>query len=113
MTRPRILSPLTALAVLVVGLPAVPRPVPQSRTPQQSFNTHCASCHARDGSGKTAVGKSLKTQDLRAPETLKKKDEELSTIVREGKKNMPAFKTLTDGEVQELIAYLRQLARKK
>jgi mono/diheme cytochrome c family protein len=113
MTRIRPWPVVAAVFFAVLCLPVVQRATPQARTPQRSYQTHCASCHARDGSGKTAVGKSLKAQDLRAQEIQKKTDAELAGIVREGKKNMPAFKTLTTREVQDLITYIRQLARRK
>ena len=99
-------------AFVFLCFPPVYRAAPQARTAQRSFKTNCASCHAQDGSGKTAVGRSLKAQDLRSPEIQKKPDEDLALIVREGKKNMPAFKSLAKEEVQDLISYIRQLAKK-
>jgi mono/diheme cytochrome c family protein len=113
MTRIRPGPVVAAVFFAVLCLPVVQPATPQARPPQRSYQAHCASCHARDGSGKTAVGKSLKAQDLRAREIQKKTDAELAGIVREGKKNMPAFKTLTAQEVQDLITYIRQLARNK
>ena len=61
----------------------------------------CFECHNGNGSG-TKYGPALST---RVP---KLTDEQLKTTILEGKDEMPSFKgKLTDGEVQQLIAWLR------
>jgi mono/diheme cytochrome c family protein len=108
---------------LIVGL-LVPAAVPVAAgpVPAQSadtaaglgvFKAKCASCHGSDGSGNTAVGKSLKTADLRTPEVQKKSDADLTQSIQEGKGNMPAFKSmLSDDEIHAVLAYVRTLGAK-
>jgi mono/diheme cytochrome c family protein len=77
------------------------------------FNQNCAPCHGKDGSANTPAGKSTKAKDLRSPEVQKKTDEELATQIRNGKGPMPAFKKrLTENEINELVDYIRALAKK-
>jgi cytochrome c6 len=74
------------------------------------YKAKCAACHGPDGSGQTAMGKSLKLRDLRSPEVQKQTDQELSKITTDGKGKMPAYKgKLTDVEISALVTYLRSL----
>ena len=77
------------------------------------YKAKCMTCHAKDGSGNTPVGKSLQSADLRSPEVQKKPDAELSESISEGKGNMPAFKTLLSAdEIHSVLGYVRTLAPK-
>src|SRR5262252_4040157 len=67
------------------------------------FDNRCASCHGGDGNGGAfgpAIVASLGTRN----------DVELASFVRSGApgRGMPAF-NLTDGEMRDLIVYLRSL----
>jgi mono/diheme cytochrome c family protein len=74
----------------------------------------CATCHGADGSGNTPVGKSLKARDLRSEEVQKQADEELAAVIANGRKSMPAFKSsLSTEQVNELVTYIRSLAKKQ
>jgi mono/diheme cytochrome c family protein len=59
------------------------------------FADHCASCHANDGSGQTALGRNLypRAPDLRAPATQGLADGELFYIIENGVRltGMPAW----------------------
>ena len=74
-----------------------------------TFKAKCAMCHGADGSGKA-----LKLRELGSPEVQKQSDAELNDIVTKGKNKMPAFgKSLKPDEVSGLVAYVRDLAKKK
>ena len=109
---------ITVIGMLVAVVPfvaALPGP-PEGADPSAGatvFKAKCVTCHASDGSGNTAVGKSLKSADLRSAEVQKKSDAELTQSVAEGKGNMPAFKTiLSEDELHAAIAYVRTFASK-
>ena len=109
---------ITMIGMLVAVVPltaALPRP-PEGADASAGatvFKAKCVTCHASDGSGNTAVGKSLKSADLRSAEIQKKSDAELTQSVAEGKGNMPAFKTmLSEDELHAAIAYVRTFASK-
>lgn len=79
------------------------------------FKTKCAVCHAADGSGNSAMGKALGAKDLHSDEVQKKSDAELNGVITNGMgKTMPAYKgKLTDDQIKGLVAYIRDLAKKK
>jgi mono/diheme cytochrome c family protein len=59
------------------------------------FADHCASCHANDGSGQTAIGRNLypRAPDMRRPATQELTDGELFYIIENGVRltGMPAW----------------------
>lgn len=78
------------------------------------YKTKCASCHAADGSGSTAMGKKLNVRDLRSSEVQKQTDAQLTEITAKGKNKMPPYeKKLTADQIKELVGYMRELAKKK
>ncbi len=82
-------------------------------TGAETFKAKCAICHGPDGSGNTPMGQRMKVRDLRSPEVQKQTDEELTSIITNGKPPMPAYgKLLTSGDIHELVLYLRHIAAK-
>ena len=79
------------------------------------YKTKCAVCHAPDGSGSTVMGKKLGAKDLRSDEIQKKKDADLNGVITNGMgKTMPAYKgKLTDDQIKQLVAFIRDLGKKK
>ncbi len=89
---------IQAVATYTAGLePAeIAQPEPAGA---ELYSQQCAGCHAADGSG--GVGPSLQTAAL--------SNEELLALVSDGAGSMPGFAaTLTDDEIQALIAYVRE-----
>ncbi len=73
----------------------------------------CATCHGKDGSANTPMGKNLKAKDLRSDEVQKMTDDELAGIIAKGKNKMPSYeKTLGAAKIQDLVAYVRSLKTK-
>lgn len=84
----------------------------------QHFADHCASCHANDGSGDTAMGQSFypPAPDMRAARTQALTDGELFSIIEHGIRltGMPAWGTGTpEGERDSwgLVHFVRRLPR--
>jgi cytochrome c6 len=78
------------------------------------YKSKCAMCHAADGSGDTPMGKKTATHDFRSPEIQKMTDAELVELTAKGKNKMPAYdKKLTADEIKGLVAYIRELGKKK
>jgi mono/diheme cytochrome c family protein len=80
------------------------------------FADHCASCHANDGSGDTALGRNFypKAPDMRVAGTQALTDGELFTIIENGIRltGMPAWGTGTpEGEQDSwaLVHFIRRL----
>ena len=75
-----------------------------------AFKENCALCHADNGGG-SDMGKALKVKDLRTKEVQDETNEALAKTIRDGKNNMPPFKSrLSDAQVDELVSYIRHLA---
>lgn len=78
------------------------------------FTTKCAACHGKDAAGKTPMGLKLKARDLNSPEVQKATDAELRLIIAKGKAKMPAYEAkFTKEQIDGLVAYVRDLAKKK
>ena len=81
---------------------------------QSTFEVHCATCHAPDGSGDSVVGKSMKIPDLRSPAVQSQPDTQLADVIANGKGLMPGFKSsLSKDEIDALVKHVHQLAGKK
>jgi mono/diheme cytochrome c family protein len=111
--RPKKVFRLEALA-LVAGLMVAMAPsLANAQDGAAFYKAKCATCHGPDGSGNTAVGKSLKVADLRSAEVQKKSDADLAQSIAEGKGNMPGFKsTATEDEIHAVVMFVRTLASK-
>ena len=92
---------------------ALPVSVRAQSEGEKLFSARCTLCHAADGSGSSPTGKALKAKDLKSDEVQKASDEDLTTIITNGKGKMPAFgKKLKPEDIQALVAYVRSLAKK-
>ncbi len=104
--RNKFLLLLTTLGVLF-ALPA------KADDAAALYKTKCVACHAVDGSGDTAAGKAMGVVDLRGTEVQKMTDDQLIDATTNGKGKMPAYKgKLTGAQINQLVAYIRQLAKK-
>jgi len=83
----------------------------------EHFADHCATCHANDGSGDTAIGKGLSPRppDMRAAATQSLTDGELYYAIHNGIRftGMPAFGDDTQGSTDvdswKLVHFIRHL----
>lgn len=77
------------------------------------FAAKCAACHGKDGSGNTAMGKSLKIRDLGSADVQKMPDKDLKDIVSKGKPpKMPAYGAkLNDTQINDLVKFIRSLKK--
>ena len=100
---------LLAALVLVVAAPS------HAQDGAAVYKAKCVLCHSDDGSGSGPTGKQLGAKDLRSDEVQKQTDAQLSDSITNGVgKKMPAYKgKLTDGQIKGLVAYIRDLAKKK
>jgi len=79
-----------------------------------TFKSKCAMCHGPDASGKTPMGEKLNIRDLRSADVQKQTDAELAQIVTKGKNKMPSYDgKLTKEQIAQVVAYVRELAKKK
>jgi mono/diheme cytochrome c family protein len=82
--------------------------------PAKLYQTSCALCHGADGSGDTAPGKAFHAKDLRSDEVQKQTDAQLTEVITKGRGKMPAFGgKIKPDDMAKLVAYIRELAKKK
>jgi cytochrome c6 len=104
------LARILALAVLVMMV----APAALADDAAALYKTKCAVCHAADGSGSVPMGQKTGVHDFRSPEVQKMTDAQLIDVTTKGKAKMPAYdKKLTADEIKGLVAYVRQLGKKK
>jgi cytochrome c6 len=78
-----------------------------------TFKAKCAACHGADGSGNTAVGKSMHLRDMSSPDVQKQSDDALIAMITSGKGAMPAYKDkLTADQIKQLVRFIRGFAKK-
>jgi len=76
------------------------------------YKAKCASCHGADGAGATPAGKATKARGFCTDEVKKETDDDWTQIIVKGKNKMPAYdKKLPEGEVKEVVAYIRGLCK--
>lgn len=76
------------------------------------FNRQCAQCHGRDGRARTKRGRQTHTRDITGAEWQDDvSDERIFNSISRGKGKMPAFKKLSDKNIDALVAYVRRLRK--
>jgi len=86
---------------------------PGKKTSENLFKAKCASCHGPDGAGKTAMGTMLKIRDVRSEDVQRQTNADLNRVIAKGKNKMPAFDgKLKKEQIEQLVAYIRQLGKK-
>jgi mono/diheme cytochrome c family protein len=106
------LSTLVAGSYLLVLAPGVTAKG-SAKAGESLFAGKCAMCHGDDGSGNTPMGKSLKVRDLRSGAVQAQSDTKLYDIIANGKSPMPSYSQLGKQKIDDLVAYIRQLGKKK
>ncbi len=112
-----LLFPAVLGTVLVVALN---RPVSASAADAKTnWKSHCAKCHADDGSGNTGTGRKLHVRDYRDPKVQAKLTErDMIKATRGGLKDngrevmKPFGGTLSDEEIRDLITHIRGFEKK-
>ena len=77
------------------------------------YEAKCAMCHAKNGSGSTPMGKSMKVPDLRSKEVQEKSDAQLALVIAKGEKMMPQYGSqFSKKQINDLVGYIRTLGKK-
>jgi mono/diheme cytochrome c family protein len=78
-----------------------------------TYKAKCQMCHGATGLGDTPAGKAMKAISFKDPTLIAKSDADLIAATTNGKEKMPAYKgKLTDGQIKEVITYIRTLQKK-
>jgi cytochrome c6 len=75
-----------------------------------NWSQHCASCHGKDGSGATTMGKKLGVKDYTKEQSFS--DADATKAIKSGSGKMKGFgDKLSDADVKALVAYVRGLKK--
>lgn len=85
-----------------------------------NYTKHCASCHGKDGSGNTTMGKKIGAKNFTDPKVVAEiKDDHALKNLKEGVKDKngkeikkPFTGKLTEAEMKALIEYSKSFAKK-
>ncbi len=111
---PPFVSRRAVLIAVLVATPALPARAEDNG--KDLFQNFCVSCHGLDGRAKTSPGHYYRIPDWTTTDATRKlKDDQIRKQIRTGKlqesqSGMPAFKSLTDAQVDLLVAYVRKLS---
>ena len=77
------------------------------------YDSKCKICHGANGEGNAALSKTLKVEfkALASKEIQAKSDDEIKKQIAEGTGKMQPVKGLSDKQVQDVIAFVRSLAK--
>jgi mono/diheme cytochrome c family protein len=104
---------LIMMAAIVLNSPTAISGTLSAGADDGIFKAKCAPCHGADGSGNTAMGKKLSVRDMRSAEVQGQSDAQLYSLIAKGKGKMPAYaKSLSQQQIQQLVAYIRQIGKK-
>lgn len=79
-----------------------------------TYKAKCAMCHGADGKGDTPMAKKMGAHDFASQEVQSQSDAQLTEIIAKGKNKMPGYeKSLKETEINDLVAYVRELGKKK
>ncbi|HEV2387427.1 MAG TPA: cytochrome c [Candidatus Acidoferrales bacterium] len=102
----------TALILGAAGF-AWAAPAGDAKAGKAVYQKSCATCHGMNGEGKEAIAKMLHTtmKPLGSKEVQDKSDAELKKAVTGGIGKMQPVKGLSEKQVNDVIAYVRELGR--
>jgi cytochrome c6 len=104
---------VVALAAVMASI-LVAGPSAHAQNAAATYKAKCAGCHGADGKASTGAGKALGAHDFASDEVTKMSDADLIKAVTDGKGKMPAYgKSLKESEIKDLVAYVRELGKKK
>jgi cytochrome c6 len=76
------------------------------------YKAKCSACHAASGAGDTMLGKNMKLRALGSADVQKQSDEELTTIISQGKNKMPRYdRKLSKDQIAAVVKYIRALQK--
>jgi cytochrome c6 len=99
--------------VLIAAMAATTATAFAQNAGADTYKAKCQMCHGADGEGNTPAGKAMKAIPLGSPAIMKQSNDELIAVTKAGKGKMPAYAgKLTDGQIKDVVLYIRTLEKK-
>ncbi len=104
---------LILTTVTLAGLSVTIASAANPKAGKAVYERACKSCHGPDGEGNPAVAKMKKVEikDLKSPDVHGMSDEDMKMIVTKGKGKMPAVTSVSGGDLENVIAYVKSLKK--
>jgi mono/diheme cytochrome c family protein len=98
------------LALAVSGAPAW---AADAGAGKAVYTSKCQTCHAADGSGNPGLGKALGVTwvPLGSADVQKMSDDDLKKVITVGKGKMKPVSSVTGGDLDNVVAYVRTLKK--
>jgi mono/diheme cytochrome c family protein len=102
---------ITTLAL--IGISAAAGMAADAKAGQAIYDKSCKSCHGSDGTPNAAIAKMMKVdmKDLKSVEVQAMSDTDMKKIIIGGKGKMKPVKTVTGGDADNVVAYIRSLKK--
>ncbi|MGA8223396.1 MAG: cytochrome c [Candidatus Acidiferrales bacterium] len=103
-----------AVLMLVFSPAVLAAPAGNADDGKELFAKKCAICHGKDASGNGPAAKAFNPPipSLASKEVQALSDADIQKVITEGKGKMKPVKDLTKGDLANLIAFIRSLAKK-
>lgn len=103
-----------ALVVGAAGFAWAAPPPGSAKEGKAVYDQHCKMCHGMNGEGNPGIAKMMKVtlKPLGSKEVQAKSDAELKKYITDGVGKMKGVKGLSDAQVNDVIAYVRELGKK-
>ena len=94
---------------LIVSVVSVAMAAGNATTGKAVYEKSCKGCHGADGTPNAAIAKAMKVPmaSLGDPDAQKLSDEDLKSIITDGKGKMKAMKTVSGKAADDVVAYIR------
>jgi len=108
----KVLIALVLTAVVLVSV--APLKAADTAAGKDLYGKKCASCHGTNGEGKEAIAKmfNVEMKPLTSKEVQAKSDADLKKVILEGGGKMKAVKDIDAKGADDIVAYLRSMAKK-
>ena len=99
--------------ITLIGMSAAACMAADAKAGQAAYDKSCKSCHGADGTPNAAIAKMMKVEmkDLKSADVQGMSDGDIKKIVTDGKGKMKPIKTVTGGDVDNVVAYVRSLKK--
>ena len=107
----KLLVPVVTLGLFILGVPLLAAGDVQAG--KAVYDSKCKICHGAEGEGNPAIAKTLKVEfkPLGSKAIQAKTDAEFKKQITAGGGKMQPVKGLSDKQIQDVIAFIRSLAK--
>jgi mono/diheme cytochrome c family protein len=105
---------LVLIAALAIPASAFAAGKGDAKAGKEVFHKHCTMCHGPNGEGNQALAKMMKATipPLGSKAVQSLSDAQIREVIEKGKGKMTPVKGLTSAQIDDVIAFVRTLAKK-